>query len=332
VGAVLLTRPVLLGGVTLRGPFQAPAVAIWCRWSLVRLWVAISNRHSVRTASDTDLDYLDSTSISAEFVNRQLGRSRSLRKVLFLDCCYSGAFSEAFAAGADRDIDFGGRFEGRGQVVLTASSAMEYAFEGETVTGQGQPAVFTSALVKGLKTGEADLDSDGRISLDELYDYVCDEVLRVTSKQTPRKWGSDIHGSIFIARSTRKPAPTAPGESALGVTSGKAETTDRYFVVPDEELEGLSARVDLRPDCPRVYDQGQVGSSVGQAVAGALEFSRNKHGAATFTPSRLFIYFNAPTVSGLEDSDSGATIRSALQTVDELGAPPRSCGHTRWRI
>ena len=32
------------------GPFQAPAVAIWWRWSLVRLWVIISNRHSVRTA------------------------------------------------------------------------------------------------------------------------------------------------------------------------------------------------------------------------------------------------------------------------------------------
>ena len=30
--------------------FQGPAVVIWWRWSLVRLWVAISNRHSVRTA------------------------------------------------------------------------------------------------------------------------------------------------------------------------------------------------------------------------------------------------------------------------------------------
>lgn len=29
---------------------QALAVAIWCRWSFVRLCVAISNRHSVRTA------------------------------------------------------------------------------------------------------------------------------------------------------------------------------------------------------------------------------------------------------------------------------------------
>ena len=29
----------------------AAAVAIWWRWSFVRLWVAINNRHSVRTAA-----------------------------------------------------------------------------------------------------------------------------------------------------------------------------------------------------------------------------------------------------------------------------------------
>jgi hypothetical protein len=32
------------------GPFQAPAAAIWCLWSFRRLWVAVINRHSERTA------------------------------------------------------------------------------------------------------------------------------------------------------------------------------------------------------------------------------------------------------------------------------------------
>src|ERR1700682_1085096 len=40
--------------------------------------------------TDTEIDYLDSTAISAEFLRRQLARSRSRRKLLFLDCCYSG--------------------------------------------------------------------------------------------------------------------------------------------------------------------------------------------------------------------------------------------------
>ena len=50
LGARLLTGRPLIGGVTSGGLFQAPAVVIWWRCSLVRLWVAISNRHSVRTA------------------------------------------------------------------------------------------------------------------------------------------------------------------------------------------------------------------------------------------------------------------------------------------
>lgn len=56
--------------------------------------------------------------------------------------------------------------------MITASSAMEYAFEGDQLGDQrqGRPSVFTSAVVEGLATGEADQDEDGWVSLDELYD------------------------------------------------------------------------------------------------------------------------------------------------------------------
>ena len=49
---------------------------------------------------------------------------------------------------------------------------MEYAFEGDELTGEGRPSVFTSAIVKALETGEADRDQDSWISVRELYDYV----------------------------------------------------------------------------------------------------------------------------------------------------------------
>jgi len=42
--------------------------------------------------------------------------------------------------------------------------------------------------VHGLRTGEADRDLDGLISLDELYDYVYDRVRERTPNQTPGKW------------------------------------------------------------------------------------------------------------------------------------------------
>jgi hypothetical protein len=132
--------------------------------------------------------------------------SRSRRIVLFLDCCYSGAFARGMAARDSGRVEIRERFEGSGRVVLTASDAMEYSFEGDDRQGQGRGSVFTSALVEGLRTGEADLDQDHLISVDELYDYVYGRVREQTPHQTPGKW-SFVSGDVYVARSSyMKPA------------------------------------------------------------------------------------------------------------------------------
>ncbi|HEY2959628.1 MAG TPA: caspase family protein [Actinomycetota bacterium] len=158
---------------------------------------------------DTDLTSLDATAVPAEFVNRQMTRSRSRRVVLLLDCCYSGAFARGMLNRADEAVDLKDRFEGRGRIVLTASSSMEYAFEDAELTrADGHPSIFTGALVRGLETGEADRDRDGRVSVDELYDYLFDEVRKLTPKQTPGRWNFEVQGDLLIARSPQvRPAP-----------------------------------------------------------------------------------------------------------------------------
>jgi len=159
---------------------------------------------------DTEMDHLDATSIPSEFVNRQMTRSRSRRIVLLLDCCYSGAFARGLLSRAGDRVDIKERFDGRGRIVLTASSAMEYSFEGDEVAGQGQPSVFTSALVRGLSSGAADRNRDGFISVDELYEFAYDQVRAVTPSQTPGKWVFDVQGDFYIARSgLEKPAEAA---------------------------------------------------------------------------------------------------------------------------
>ena len=156
---------------------------------------------------DTEVDHLDATSLPADYVNRQMTKSRSRRIVLLLDCCYSGAFARGMMNRGDERMDIMERFDGRGRIVLTASSAMEYSFEGDQLAGQGKPSVFTSALVEGLATGEADRDRDGFVSVDELYDFAFDRVRTVTPSQTPGKWVFDVQGDFYIARSNRPPEP-----------------------------------------------------------------------------------------------------------------------------
>jgi ABC-type glycerol-3-phosphate transport system substrate-binding protein len=167
-------------------------------------------------AANTKLRRLGATAVAAEFVNRRMSRSRSRRVVLLLDCCYAGAFERGMTARAGSGMGIKEQFGGRGRAVITASSAMEYAFEGdELADSQGvQPSVFTSALVEGLQTGEADRDQDGLVGLDELYNYVYDRVRAATPNQTPGKWAFGLQGDLVIARRAHPvttPVPLPPG-------------------------------------------------------------------------------------------------------------------------
>jgi uncharacterized caspase-like protein len=161
--------------------------------------------------SDTETRNLFATAVRADDVERLMSRSLSRRIVLLLDCCYSGAFGRGMRPRGDDSVQVLERFQGsgRGRAVLTASSAMEYAWEGEQdVSGEGLPSVFTGAIVRGLETGEADRDGDGKISVDELYDYVLEQVREATPKQTPNKM-IQMEGGLIIADSVRgaRPAP-----------------------------------------------------------------------------------------------------------------------------
>ena len=104
-------------------------------------------------------------------------------------------------------------------MTLTASDELEYAFE-ETdpasinELGAAEPgSLFTRCLVEGLRSGEADTDRDGAISVDDLYDYVKQQVRDRSAHQSPRMSGS-VSGDIVIARSARRAALPADLEAA----------------------------------------------------------------------------------------------------------------------
>ena len=98
---------------------------------------------------------------------------------------------------------------------------------------------------------------------------------------------------------------------------------DRLFAAAPVTLPDA---VDLRPGCPPVYDQGQLGSCTANAIAAALQFDelRQHEPDAKSIPSRLFIYFNERAVENTVKSDAGARIRDGIKTVNRLGACPES--------
>jgi hypothetical protein len=117
---------------------------------------------------------------------------------------------------------------GRGRVVVTASSSVEYAFEGAELASEAQvaPSVFTGSVVAGLESGEADRDGDGWVGLNELFGYVAERVRRVTPHQTPHLWAFGSEGDLLLAHSRRRrvTAGELPAEVVEAIGSSFAAT------------------------------------------------------------------------------------------------------------
>jgi tRNA nucleotidyltransferase (CCA-adding enzyme) len=238
--------------------------------------------HLYFATADTSCRLLLSTSISAGLINDLMRRSRARLQVLMLDCCYSGAFARGMVVKTDDSISTREYFQGRGRVVLTASDAMQYAFEGDQVHGKGVRSIFTGTLVEGLATGEADQDKDGLVTVDELYEYVHTRLAEEGCGQNPRKWVFDVEGDIVIARN---PRPTVrvghiglleslPGNYSRTITVAEVMSRDSRWLPPHATIASAAElmRRTGREGYP-VADRGRVmGLLTRQMVDRALQF------------------------------------------------------------
>ena len=81
--------------------------------------------------------------------------------------------------------------------------------------------------------------------------------------------------------------------------------------------------LDLRNKCPPVYNQLNLGSCTANALAFAYQFDEKTD---DFTPSRLFIYYNERKLENTIDSDSGASLRDGIKTINKIGV----CNEDNW--
>lgn len=309
-------------------------------------------------ATNTRPDLLASTAVDAAWVNRLMQRSRAQSIVLLLDCCYGGAFERGMLARAAAGVDVGDQFRpgqlaaGRGRVVITASTAMEYAFEGVRLSAgaSAAPSVFTGAVVEGIRTGDADLDQDGHVALDELYDYVYDRVR--SGKQTPSKWEFGVRGNLYVARnphrpSRPRPAPPAPAPPrsrrrlaavlvALLLVAGAVVTWVLVNRSDDRAYQALLAKLpasiaaNCQPDDPVQGSSAQAYCRVGnyELWDSTFDMADDVHpatavaGACTTAPT-TFTYARLP-----------AGPRSGLISCEPVTAadPAKSYYNVRWGV
>ena len=150
--------------------------------------------------SNTVVDELETTSIPAHQISDLVDNADTGRITLVLDCCYSGAIRKSFLRG-DLEEQLNIMAGGRGTFIMTASTDVQTARE-DIRDGYG---VFTKHIIEGIRSGEADANGDGLVTMDELYSYVHKHV-KTDSHQRPMKWDLDVQGGdLVVARTGRIP-------------------------------------------------------------------------------------------------------------------------------
>jgi tetratricopeptide (TPR) repeat protein len=140
--------------------------------------------------NDTKLDSLLSTSLHFDFINKFIKGSRCKTIIIIIDSCFSGA---AGIRGGDELLEKSLESIGEGTIILSASRDFEPSKEDETL----KHGVFTYYLWEGLKTGDADDNKDGLISIDELYRYANSKIKEGRHPQHPKR-SYDGEGDIVI--------------------------------------------------------------------------------------------------------------------------------------
>ena len=166
--------------------------------------------HGVRDAggtlylapNDVDPAKLAETCLSLSWFRDQIADCEAGTKILILDACHAGTSKGNDAlpgnnAGADA---IGATFKDVPGVVTLASST---AAEESQLWPQREQSLFSYWLNQGLK-GHADRDADDRIDVDELFQYVRDNVTRSADQAHPqhpvRNIGPDVEGVPAVTR------------------------------------------------------------------------------------------------------------------------------------
>jgi hypothetical protein len=143
--------------------------------------------------------------------------SRCQRFVVLIDGCHSGSFFKNSRGIPD------------GLIAITSCGTDELSAD----TPEG--GAFTQSLLRALTDPRADLDRDGNITVEEAYDYICEDMTRRGNTNHPQKWIWNLPKPILLVESSV--------QVFLSYTRADARTVD--VVVPVLERHGIKVWRDI---------------------------------------------------------------------------------------
>ena len=193
-------------------------------------------------ARDTRTDLIVSTGIADDQINSIIQNSAAGRVVIVLDCCHSGSF---------KGLDLPESLKGTGRFLLTSCRSRELSLD--AVQGDGASA-FTRLLVEGLLSGLTDMNSDGFVSLNEVYDFVLPR-LRAETKQIPQRHFDHAVAEVAIGRAMPR---TRESTQEITPVPGNVPGARPVLNVSETsiEIEGVKPGETLPPEIIDVFNEG----------------------------------------------------------------------------
>ena len=270
------------------------------------------------TATDTNPDRLPPTAIPTDELRHWIDECRAGELVLILDCCHAGAFGDLKQRGD------------RSRIVVVSAGATELAHEGDGYKQHALPSAFSGPFLEGLRTGAADRDGNGIISVREAFEYAAVRMVDRERRQTPQMRAAGV-GDLILSNAPRRPelipddllALTRSGLPAARVLAvdelsnwahGKHRTREQ-LVAAFETLENLE-----RDPAERVAERAR------QALSGRIRVARaeveedpvpespgdpNWAAGATFYEVNVRFFYDS-------DGDGHGDLRGVTEKLDYL--------------
>lgn len=188
------------------------------------------------STKDSDPNLLNSTAMPADFLKKMMQECKSKRQAVILDCCYSGIFGKELMAKGEVYNEVVNRLSGVGRIILSSSSPIGYSFESTIKIKNNELSIslFTKILLSGIVTGEADKDCDGFISIQELFEYISDQMKESDMDQVPSISNVNSEGILLISKNVQYKR-----QANLVITDATYEVLDYFKEITHQTIKSL---------------------------------------------------------------------------------------------
>lgn len=187
----------------------------------LELYLAFSNTRKVA---------LQTTAIRIDDIISILKKSQAGRKILILDCCFSGAIKERYMG--EKDVLIKSKLNTEGTFIMAASSAREPA----KASPSEEYSLFSKYLIKSLDEGIQEKRDKRILTVGDIFEYVEQKVCLVSESQKPYSLNEKHGAKINFAINQIEPYTLKEAIKEIGIFK-------RNIKEKDEEIRILQGRL-----------------------------------------------------------------------------------------